>query len=187
MGLFLGMSNIILFKETRSIQVSQGCHEQNFSTINKIFTKLIYVCVYMSVKRFCAWGIIMKCFLVSCWIRRQEKVRRKIVFKKYICYFVIITYLSTEMQTSTKLDKYNPNVRKNIRNRQAISLAYHWTVKDQTISSGIRMNVTWRTKTIIRLRFNFLMACTWTRLLSWQMQIFPRFFNVIGKVFRLQD
>lgn len=46
------------------------------------------------------------------------------------------------MQTSTKLDKYNPNVRKNDINRHIKSPAFHDTVNAQPISNGIMKNVT---------------------------------------------
>lgn len=53
-------------------------------------------------------------------------------------------YLSIEMQTSTKLDRYRPNVRKNDINRHIASPATHCTVNAQPISIGIVKNVTKR-------------------------------------------
>lgn len=47
------------------------------------------------------------------------------------------------MQTSTKLDRCNPNVRKNAIKRHMISPALHWTVAAHPISSGIIKNVTY--------------------------------------------
>lgn len=55
-----------------------------------------------------------------------------------------IPYLSIEMQTSTKLDRYRPNVRKNDISRHIASPATHCTVNDQPISIGIVRNVTKR-------------------------------------------
>lgn len=46
------------------------------------------------------------------------------------------------MQTSTKLDRYNPNVRKNDIKRHIKSPAFHDTVYAHQISSGIIRNVT---------------------------------------------
>lgn len=46
------------------------------------------------------------------------------------------------MQTSTKLDKYKPNVRKNDIRRHIKSPACHDTVYAQPISNGINKNVT---------------------------------------------
>lgn len=46
------------------------------------------------------------------------------------------------MQTSTKLDKYNPKVRKKLINLHIKSPASHDTVHAQPISSGIIRNVT---------------------------------------------
>lgn len=48
------------------------------------------------------------------------------------------------MQTSTKLDRYRPNVRKNDISRHIASPATHCTVNDQPISIGIVRNVTKR-------------------------------------------
>lgn len=53
-----------------------------------------------------------------------------------------IHYLSTEIQTKTKLDRYNPNVRKNDIRRHMKSPAFQETVNAQPISKGIIMNVT---------------------------------------------
>ena len=57
-----------------------------------------------------------------------------------------ITYLSTEMQTTTLLDRKSPKIRKNEHIRQTKSPAHHETVMAQTISSGIMRNVTWKKK-----------------------------------------
>lgn len=46
------------------------------------------------------------------------------------------------MQTSTKLDKYSPNVRKNDIRRHIKSPAIHDTVQAQPISNGIIIKVT---------------------------------------------
>lgn len=51
-------------------------------------------------------------------------------------------YLSTEMQTSTKLDKYKPNTRANDIMRHIKSPACHDTVIDQPTSNGIITKVT---------------------------------------------
>lgn len=51
-------------------------------------------------------------------------------------------YLSTDMQTSTKLDKYRPNVRKNDIKRHIKSPAFHDTVHAHPISNGIMIKVT---------------------------------------------
>lgn len=62
---------------------------------------------------------------------------------KYIQIFNY-THLSTDMHTSTKLDKYKPNVRKNDIRRHIKSPAFHVTVYAQPISMGIIRNVTSR-------------------------------------------
>lgn len=59
----------------------------------------------------------------------KKKIKRKI-------------YLSIDMQTSTKLDKYRPNVRKNDIKRHIKSPAIHSTVYAHPISNGIIKNVT---------------------------------------------
>lgn len=52
------------------------------------------------------------------------------------------THLSNDIQTRTKLDKYRPNILKNIISRHIISPAIHLTVKAQEISKGIKTKVT---------------------------------------------
>ena len=54
----------------------------------------------------------------------------------------INTHLSTEMQTTTLLDRKSPKIRKNEHILQTKSPAHHETVMAQTISSGIMRNVT---------------------------------------------
>lgn len=46
------------------------------------------------------------------------------------------------MQTSTKLERYNPKVRKKDMRRHIKSPAFHSTVKAHPISNGIMINVT---------------------------------------------
>lgn len=56
----------------------------------------------------------------------------------------LFTYLSTDIHTRTKLDRYNPNVRKKAMIRHKASPAFQDTVYAQPISIGIIRNVTSR-------------------------------------------
>lgn len=68
-----------------------------------------------------------------------------LIYKKYrwtLPGAIPIHYLSTDMQTSTKLERYNPNVRRKDMRRHIKSPACQETVYAQPISNGIIMNVT---------------------------------------------